>query len=172
MNRLSSEFFRPRPSFEHRSATYLCLRAKQYNVLKIQLQFITANHSRVLLFLIFDVPFKTSKKTYPLLDSSYVTWNPCDSFNISTPSNMLKFMFAPQIRTCIDPKTNCSFPHVPMGRFIHIPPRCPRTDWANDFGRPWWKDETYCIGVLSRKTRMIRIINTLTSQEQTIEVRT
>ena len=57
-----------------------------------------------------------------------------------------------------------------MGRFIHIPPRCPRTDWANDFGRPWWKDDSYCIGLLSQKTRKIRIINTLTSQEQTLEV--
>lgn len=57
-----------------------------------------------------------------------------------------------------------------MGRFIHIPPRCPRTDWANDFGRPWWKDDSYCIGLLSRKTRKIRIINTLTSQEQILEV--
>ena len=31
-------------------------------------------------------------------------------------------------------------------------------------------DETYCIGHLSSKTRKIRIINTLTSQEHTIEV--
>ena len=58
-----------------------------------------------------------------------------------------------------------------MGRFIHIPPRCPSTDWANDFGRPWWKDDSYCIGLLSNKTRKIRIINTLTSQEQILEVR-
>ena len=75
-----------------------------------------------------------------------------------------------QIRACVDPETNCVFPHIPMGRFIHIPPRCPRTDWANDFGRPWWKDESYCIGLLSNKTRKIRIINTLTSQEQVLEV--
>eukprot|EP00794_Sanderia_malayensis_P015412 gene15412-16986_t len=74
------------------------------------------------------------------------------------------------IRTHVDPTTNCLFPYIPMGRFIHIPPRCPRTDWANDFGRPWWKDESYCIGLLSRKTRKIRIINNLTSQEQTLEV--
>lgn len=74
------------------------------------------------------------------------------------------------IRACVDPETNCVFPHIPMGRFIHIPPRCPRTDWANDFGRPWWKDESYCIGLLSNKTRKIRIINTLTSQEQVLEV--
>ena len=57
-----------------------------------------------------------------------------------------------------------------MSRFLHTPPLCPRTDWANDFGRPWWKNDNYCIGFLSQKTRNIRIINTLTSQEQILEV--
>lgn len=74
------------------------------------------------------------------------------------------------IRTHVDPTTACIFPYTPHGRFIHIAPPCPRSDWANDFGRPWWKDDTYCIGILSGKTRRIKIINTLTSQEQTIEV--
>lgn len=36
--------------------------------------------------------------------------------------------------------------------------------------RPWWKDDSYCIGVLSQKTRFVKIINTLTSQDQIIEV--
>lgn len=75
-----------------------------------------------------------------------------------------------KIRTHIDPVTKCKFYYTPRGRFIHTPPKCPRTDWANDFGRPWWKDDSYCIGVLSAKTRRVRIINTLTSQEQAIEV--
>ena len=75
-----------------------------------------------------------------------------------------------QIRTHIDQVTKCKFYYTPRGRFIHIPPRCPTTDWANDFGRPWWKDDSYCIGVLSEKTRSVRIINTLTSQQQTVEV--
>ncbi|XP_035697638.1 cytochrome b5 domain-containing protein 1-like [Branchiostoma floridae] len=74
------------------------------------------------------------------------------------------------IRTHIDPETGCEKYYTPHGRFIHIPPPYPRTDWANDFGRPWWKDEKYYIGELSQKTRFIRILNTLTSQEQTIEV--
>ena len=37
--------------------------------------------------------------------------------------------------------------------------------------RPWWRDDSYSIGVLSAKTRFIKIINTLTSQEQVIEVK-
>lgn len=74
------------------------------------------------------------------------------------------------VRQYVDPVTKCTFPYTPMGRFIHTPPLCPRTDWANDFGRPWWKDDSYRIGVLSAKTRKIRIVNTLTSQEQVLEM--
>lgn len=70
----------------------------------------------------------------------------------------------------VDPLTGCIKYYTPRGRFIHIPPPCPRTDWANDFGRPWFKDNRYEVGLLSAKTRWIRIINTLTSQEQRLEV--
>lgn len=78
--------------------------------------------------------------------------------------------FLGQIRTHVDPLTGCTIPHTPLGRFVHIPPPCPDSKWANDFGRPWWKDDSYCIGILSKKTRLIKIINTLTSQEQVLEV--
>jgi len=78
--------------------------------------------------------------------------------------------FDPQIRVHIDRRTGCEVPFTPQGRFIHIPPPYPSAVWSNDFGTPWWKDEAYCIGHLSQKTRKIRIINTLTSQEHTIEL--
>lgn len=74
------------------------------------------------------------------------------------------------IRMYVDPQTNCLIPYTPHGRFVHIPPPYPSSDWANDFGRPWWKDDVYCMGVLSQKTRHIKIINTLTSQETVVEV--
>ncbi|EDV24346.1 uncharacterized protein TRIADDRAFT_27077 [Trichoplax adhaerens] len=74
------------------------------------------------------------------------------------------------VRTHVDPVTGCIVPYTPHGRFIHIAPPYPQSDWANNFGKPWWKDDAYCIGLLSQKTRFIRVINTLTSQEQTIEV--
>lgn len=60
--------------------------------------------------------------------------------------------------------------YTPRGRFVHVPPAGPRCDWATDFGEPWWKDERYKVGRLSAKTRWIRVINTLTSQEQRLEV--
>ena len=71
----------------------------------------------------------------------------------------------------IHPVTGCRAPYVPMGRFIHVPPPFPRSDWANNFGRPWWRDDQYYVGLLTAKTRQIRIVNMLTLQEQTIEVR-
>jgi hypothetical protein len=74
------------------------------------------------------------------------------------------------IKHYIDPVTGCQLQYAPHGRFLHIAPQCPSTSWANDFRTPWWKDEKYCIGVLSQKTRLIKVINSLTLQSQTIEV--
>ena len=75
-----------------------------------------------------------------------------------------------QVKTYIHPVTGCEAPYVPMGRFIHIPPPFPRSDWANNFGRPWWTDSQYIVGTLTAKTRQIRIVNMVTLQEQVIEV--
>merc|ERR1739841_115220 len=73
------------------------------------------------------------------------------------------------LRKFVDPVTGCEFYHTPYGRIIHTPPLCPRTDWCNDFGRPWWMmEQTYCVGALSQSTRNIKIINTLTSQSQVL----
>ncbi|XP_020379756.1 cytochrome b5 domain-containing protein 1 [Rhincodon typus] len=74
------------------------------------------------------------------------------------------------IRIKIDQLTNCQKYHTPRGRFAHIPPLMPMSDWCNAFGTPWWKDPKYEVGYLTEKTRDIRIINTLTGQEQVIEV--
>uniref|UniRef100_A0A0B6XYA4 Cytochrome b5 domain-containing protein 1 n=1 Tax=Arion vulgaris TaxID=1028688 RepID=A0A0B6XYA4_9EUPU len=74
------------------------------------------------------------------------------------------------VRMHVDPQTNCIIPYCPNGRFVHIPPPYPDSGWANDFGLPWWKDDAYSVGILSNKTRLIKIINTLASQEQVIEV--
>jgi len=70
----------------------------------------------------------------------------------------------------VDPLTHCVIPYAPHGRFVHVPPPLPSSDWANDFGLPWWRDDSYCIGNLSKKTRLVNVVNTLTSQEHVIEV--
>ncbi|CAH8610896.1 unnamed protein product [Dicrocoelium dendriticum] len=74
------------------------------------------------------------------------------------------------VRHYMDPETHCLVPYTPHGRFIHIPPPYPTTDWATDIGTPWWKDPKYVIGCLTQKTRFVRIINTLTSQEHEVQV--
>ncbi|TPP67697.1 Cytochrome b5 domain-containing protein 1 [Fasciola gigantica] len=74
------------------------------------------------------------------------------------------------VRHKIDPETNCCIPFTPHGRFVHIPPPYPTTDWANDFGTPWWMDGKYFVGYLTKKPRFVRIINTLSLQEHEIEV--
>ncbi|KAK5889733.1 hypothetical protein CesoFtcFv8_015707 [Champsocephalus esox] len=70
----------------------------------------------------------------------------------------------------VDPLTNCVRFFTPRGRFLHVPPAGPRSDWASLSGAPWWRDERYVVGNLTRKTRWIRIVNTLTSQEQRLQV--
>lgn len=59
----------------------------------------------------------------------------------------------------------------PMGRYLHIPPIMPDSDWdPSSFKTPWWRDRTLCIGNLSEKTRKIRIFNQLTKADDVIEV--
>ncbi|TMS01490.1 Cytochrome b5 domain-containing protein 1, partial [Larimichthys crocea] len=84
----------------------------------------------------------------------------------------ISFWFDPEtkdVQKHVDPLTNCVRYYTPRGRFVHIPPAGPRSDWASAIGPPWWRDKTYEVGLLTSKTRWIRIINTLTSQEQLLE---
>ena len=38
---------------------------------------------------------------------------------------------------------------------------------------PWWEDEArYCIGSLTKRTRLIRLVNTLTKHDDVVEVAT
>ena len=61
--------------------------------------------------------------------------------------------------------------YCPTGRYLHIPPLMPDSDWdPSSFSIPWWKDQSLCIGDLSDKTRKIRVINQLTKADDIIEV--
>ncbi|TDG99351.1 hypothetical protein EPR50_G00193110 [Perca flavescens] len=70
----------------------------------------------------------------------------------------------------VDPVTSCVRYYTPRGRFLHVAPGGPRSDWAPDLDRPWWRDQSYQVGQLSSKTRWVRVINTLTAQEQRLQV--
>ncbi len=80
------------------------------------------------------------------------------------------YVVCPQVLKYVDPLTNCVRYYTPRGRFVHVPPAGPRSDWASDIGQPWWRNKRYEVGLLSAKTRWIRVINTLTSQEQRLQV--
>jgi len=60
--------------------------------------------------------------------------------------------------------------YTPLGDVLHKPPAEPRSNWANNFKTPWWKDETLKIARLSQSQRKILVVNTLTGQEHTMEV--
>ncbi|XP_061664666.1 cytochrome b5 domain-containing protein 1 isoform X2 [Syngnathoides biaculeatus] len=54
--------------------------------------------------------------------------------------------FDPETRdvlTFVHPLTDCVSYYTPRGRFVHIPPAGPRSDWASDIEPAWWKDRRY-----------------------------
>eukprot|EP01138_Halocafeteria_seosinensis_P003168 gb/GECG01003241.1/.p1 GENE.gb/GECG01003241.1/~~gb/GECG01003241.1/.p1 ORF type:complete len:200 (+),score=22.73 gb/GECG01003241.1/:1-600(+) len=73
------------------------------------------------------------------------------------------------IKYRVDPETHLEVPYTPEGRFIHVPPRDPTTTWRHR-DTPWWKDPQYVIGNITQKERKLRIVNTLTSKEDILEV--
>ena len=75
------------------------------------------------------------------------------------------------LRRHTDPQLAAPAYHTPHGRCSHVPPPLPAANWANDFGTPWWRDHAaYCAGLLSAKTRFLKVKNALTLQNQIVEV--
>eukprot|EP00056_Hartaetosiga_gracilis_P021576 m.24919 g.24919 ORF g.24919 m.24919 type:complete len:220 (+) comp9150_c1_seq1:160-819(+) len=74
------------------------------------------------------------------------------------------------LRTFIDPVTGLRLPFTPQGRFVHVPPPCPSTHWATDFGLPWWRNTDLRVGKLSTKVRLLKVTNILSMQSQILEV--
>lgn len=72
--------------------------------------------------------------------------------------------------TYIDPVRSIEWWWTPMGRFCHIAPVDPRSDWDESFPLHWWRDPKYIIGRLSARTRLVRIKNVLIGQEILLEV--
>lgn len=58
-----------------------------------------------------------------------------------------------------------------QGKFIHVAPTEPRSDWNCGFDLPWWQNaDEYRIGRLTSSTCLIRIMNMLTESEDFLEV--
>ncbi|KAK9806145.1 hypothetical protein WJX72_003194 [[Myrmecia] bisecta] len=75
------------------------------------------------------------------------------------------------VRMHVDVLTNLNQPYCPQGRFTHVAPAAPAADWDTSFGRPWWQDPgRWRIGALTSRTRVVRIKNVLTEQEDRMEV--
>ena len=70
-----------------------------------------------------------------------------------------------QVKTFIDPKTELEVPFCPMGEFLHCAPTMPTDAWSSNIGKPWWKDKSSVIGLLTVKTRKVNLFNMLTKQE-------
>lgn len=75
-----------------------------------------------------------------------------------------------QPKTHVDARTGLEEIYCPWGRYIHVPPQGPESQWATNYVTPWWDDRRYYIGSFTRRTRKITIVNLLTKQKTTMEV--
>ncbi len=73
-------------------------------------------------------------------------------------------------KTYIDQESGIELYFLPHGRYIHIPPADPLSNYSTSFGLPWWRDPVYRIGLLSGKPRKIRLVNLLSGQSDLLQV--
>lgn len=70
------------------------------------------------------------------------------------------------VKMARNPETGLVMPFLPEGRFLHVAPSEPVSNWSTDFDEPWFRNEKeFCIGMLSDSVRKIRLVNMLTYQE-------
>jgi len=74
------------------------------------------------------------------------------------------------LRTCVDPATGLLTYSQPWGRFVHCPSLCIDSTIDADYDLPWWQDPAYIAGELTKKSRKLRVVNTLNGHEATLEV--
>ncbi|GET88404.1 hypothetical protein, conserved [Leishmania tarentolae] len=77
---------------------------------------------------------------------------------------------ANDLRSCVDVTSGMRTYAMPLGRVPHMPTIYPDSNIDLNYDIPWWKDPQYIIGSLTSRTRRIRIVNTLTGDEKTLEV--
>lgn len=74
------------------------------------------------------------------------------------------------LKTCVDTTTGLVTYAQPFGRMVHVPTLSPDSSIDTNYDLPWWRDPQYVMGQLTRKSRKLRIINTLNGHEITLEV--
>jgi len=78
------------------------------------------------------------------------------------------------VKTHIEPVSNLRCEYLPFGRFIDVaPPAQAVTNWSFDVfhdDMPWWRNSKFVVGLKSEKSRNVRMVNTLTSQENVLQV--
>ncbi|CBZ26910.1 conserved hypothetical protein [Leishmania mexicana MHOM/GT/2001/U1103] len=77
---------------------------------------------------------------------------------------------ADDLRSCVDVNSGMRTYAMPLGRVPHMPTIYPDSNIDLNYDIPWWKDPQYIIGALTSRMRRIRIVNTLTGDETTLEV--
>ena len=62
----------------------------------------------------------------------------------------------------------------PTGRYLHVPASNAQSNFETeccDYEIPWWRDsDKYMIGRLTKKVRKITLMNTLTKDDEIIDV--
>ena len=74
------------------------------------------------------------------------------------------------IRYYIHPVTGVSVPYCPHGPIPDVAPVAPTSTWRPLEKCPWWLDEKYKIGNVTKNSRPCRIINVLSGHQAIISV--
>lgn len=98
----------------------------------------------------------------------------CDPIVLAAGSDITNW-FDPdtkQPKTWIDPVSNSRDYYCPSGRYLHIPPKEPHSNWdTKGFETAWWDDvDQFMIGRKTTAVRKIRIVNTLTKHDDIMDV--
>jgi len=75
-----------------------------------------------------------------------------------------------EVKTFVHPELHIKMPYTPHGRFVHVPPPEPVTNWETDFETPWWDDPKYIKGLLAKRKRNVRVVNNLTGDDHVLDV--
>ncbi|KAJ8918875.1 hypothetical protein NQ315_011167 [Exocentrus adspersus] len=74
------------------------------------------------------------------------------------------------IQYYIHPETGCRVPYCPHGPIPDVSVEVPATSWKPLRRLPWWQDERYQIGLLTKRVRPVRIVNMMCPKEIVLNV--